>query len=122
MNAITFFRWPTTGTSELRTGLMSRVGRFASQYGVDGYYVLLEPAAVQGGLCGRVNVANRWGHSMPAIALIGMEISTWRAWGYAAPMIAEFKTRRRSPTRCCRSRHRWALPIIVTMKTAMVSM
>jgi hypothetical protein len=34
---------------------------FASQYGVDGYYVRIGPAAVQGGLCGRVNVANRWG-------------------------------------------------------------
>src|SRR5215472_17552981 len=48
-------------------------GPFASQYGVDGYYVRIGPAAVQGGLCGRVNVTNRWGHSMPAIALIGME-------------------------------------------------
>lgn len=48
-------------------------GPFASQYGVDGYYVRIGPAAVQGGLLGRVNVANRWGQSMPAIALIGME-------------------------------------------------
>jgi glucoamylase len=48
-------------------------GPFASQYGVDGYYVRIGPAAVQGGLCGRVNVANRWGQSMPAITLIGME-------------------------------------------------
>jgi glucoamylase len=48
-------------------------GPLASQYGVDGYYVRIGPAAVQGGLCGRVNVANRGGQSMPAIALIGME-------------------------------------------------
>jgi glucoamylase len=48
-------------------------GPFASQYGIDGYYVRIGPAAVQGGLLGRVNVANRQGQSMPAITLIGME-------------------------------------------------
>jgi glucoamylase len=46
---------------------------FASQYGVDGYYVRIGPAAVQGGLRGRVNVANRSGQSVPAITLVGME-------------------------------------------------
>jgi glucoamylase len=48
-------------------------GPFAAQFGVDGYYVRIGPAAVQGGLCGRVNVANRWGETIPAIALVGME-------------------------------------------------
>jgi glucoamylase len=48
-------------------------GPLAAQFGVDGYYVRIGPAAVQGGLCGRVDVANRWGETMPAIALVGME-------------------------------------------------
>src|SRR5215472_14324461 len=60
-------------------------GPFASQYGIDGYYVRIGPAAVQGGLCGRVNVANRWGHSMPAIALIGMEYLHLARLGLRSP-------------------------------------
>jgi glucoamylase len=60
-------------------------GPFASQYGVDGYYVRIGPAAVQGGLCGRVNVANRWGHSMPAVALIGMEYLHLARLGLRSP-------------------------------------
>jgi glucoamylase len=48
-------------------------GPYASQFGVDGYYVRIGPAAVEGGLCGRVNVANRSGETMPAVALVGME-------------------------------------------------
>ena len=60
-------------------------GPFASQYGVDGYYVRIGPAAVQGGLCGRVNVANRWGHSMPAITLIGMEYLHLARLGLRSP-------------------------------------
>src|SRR5262249_12962866 len=48
-------------------------GPIAYQYSVAVKYVLNGSAAVQGGLCGRVNVANRWGHSMPAITLIVME-------------------------------------------------
>jgi glucoamylase len=98
-------------------------GPFASQYGVDGYYVRIGPAAVQGGLRGRVNVANRWGQSMPAITLIGMEyLHLARALGYGVPMITGFKTRPRLPMRCSRSKRRWALPTIVITRTAMVSM
>ena len=48
-------------------------GPYASQFGVDGYYVRIGPAAVEGGLRGRVNVANRWGETIPAVALVGME-------------------------------------------------
>jgi glucoamylase len=48
-------------------------GPYASQFGVDGYYVRIGPAAVQGGLCGRVNVANRQGETMAAIALVGTD-------------------------------------------------
>ena len=48
-------------------------GPLADQFGVPGYYVRIGPAAVQGGLCGRVNVANRWGESVPARELLGME-------------------------------------------------
>jgi glucoamylase len=48
-------------------------GPLADRFGVQGYYVRIGPAAVSGGLCGRVNVANRWGESMPAIELVGME-------------------------------------------------
>ena len=48
-------------------------GPLADRFGVDGYYVRIGPAAVQGGLCGRVKVANRWGESVPAIDLVGME-------------------------------------------------
>jgi glucoamylase len=58
---------------------------FASQYGVDGYYVRIGPAAVQGGLCGRVNIANRWGRSMPAITLIGMEYLHLARLGLRSP-------------------------------------
>jgi glucoamylase len=60
-------------------------GPFASQHGVDGYYVRIGPAAVQGGLCGRVNVANRWGRSMPAITLIGMEYLHLARLGLRSP-------------------------------------
>ena len=48
-------------------------GPYASQFGVDGYYVRIGPAAVDGGLRGRVSVANRWGETLPAVALVGME-------------------------------------------------
>jgi glucoamylase len=48
-------------------------GPYASQFGVDGYYVRIGPAAVEGGLCGRVNVANRQGETMSAIALVGTD-------------------------------------------------
>ncbi|HEY7300843.1 MAG TPA: glycoside hydrolase family 15 protein [Xanthobacteraceae bacterium] len=57
----------------------------AAQFGVDGYYVRIGPAAVQGGLCGRVNIANRWGESLPAIALIGMEYLHLVRLGLRAP-------------------------------------
>jgi glucoamylase len=48
-------------------------GPLAAEYGVDGYYVRIGPSAVQGGLRGRVNVANRPDASLPAVALVGME-------------------------------------------------
>ena len=48
-------------------------GPLAEQFGVQGYYVRIGPAAVAGGLCGRVNIANRWGESVPATELAGME-------------------------------------------------
>jgi len=48
-------------------------GPFAAEYGVGGYYVRIGPAAAQGGLRGRVNVANRAGESLPAVAMVGME-------------------------------------------------
>ena len=48
-------------------------GPLADRFGVKGYYVRIGPAAIAGGLCGRVNVANRWGESVPAIELVGME-------------------------------------------------
>ena len=48
-------------------------GPLADQFGVDGYYVRIGPAATEGALRGRVNVANREGESVPAAELIGME-------------------------------------------------
>src|SRR5262249_19591699 len=45
----------------------------AAEHGVDGYYVRIGPSAAQGGLRGRVNVANRPDGSLPAVALVGME-------------------------------------------------
>lgn len=48
-------------------------GPLARQFGVDGHYVRIGPTAAQGGLCGRVPVANRSGESLPAVALVGME-------------------------------------------------
>jgi glucoamylase len=48
-------------------------GPLAAQFGVGGYYVRIGPAAVQGGLRGQINVANRRGESVPATALVGME-------------------------------------------------
>lgn len=46
---------------------------FAEAFGVDGYYVRIAPPALQGGLCGRIDIRNRPGKSIPAIALIGMD-------------------------------------------------
>jgi len=48
-------------------------GPLAAEHGVEGYYVRIGPAAAQGGLRGRVNVANRAGESLPATAMVGME-------------------------------------------------
>ena len=48
-------------------------GVFAEAFGVDGYYVRIAPPALQGGLCGRIDIRNRPGKSIPAIALIGMD-------------------------------------------------
>jgi len=48
-------------------------GTFSGAFGVDGYYVRIAPPLCQGGLRGRVDIANRAGSSAPAVALIGME-------------------------------------------------
>jgi glucoamylase len=48
-------------------------GPLARRFGVDGYYVRIGPAAGQGGILGRISVANRWGESVPAVTLVGME-------------------------------------------------
>jgi glucoamylase len=48
-------------------------GPLATEFGVDGCYVRIGPAAAQGGLRGRVNIANRVGESLPAVAMVGME-------------------------------------------------
>src|SRR5262249_38022412 len=48
-------------------------GALAAEFGVEGYYVRIGPAAAQGGLRGRLNVANRAGESLPATAMVGME-------------------------------------------------
>ena len=48
-------------------------GPLAQQLGVEGYYVRIGPSAAQGGLRGRLEVANRAGESLPAVALVGME-------------------------------------------------
>jgi glucoamylase len=48
-------------------------GAFIEEFGVEGYYVRVAPAMLEGGLCGRVDVRNRGGESIAAIALIGME-------------------------------------------------
>jgi glucoamylase len=48
-------------------------GPLATRFGVDGYYVRIGPAPAQGGLCGRVNVANQAGETLPAYAIVGLE-------------------------------------------------
>jgi len=48
-------------------------GALAQEHGIGGYYVRLGPAALEGGLRGRVDIRNRSGESVPAAALIGME-------------------------------------------------
>jgi glucoamylase len=48
-------------------------GSLAPEQDVAGYYVRLGPAAMEGGLRGRIDIKNREGQSVPAAALIGME-------------------------------------------------
>jgi glucoamylase len=48
-------------------------GALAPAQDVAGYYVRLGPAAMEGGLRGRIAIKNREGQSVPAAALIGME-------------------------------------------------
>ncbi len=60
-------------------------GPLAEQFGIDGYYVRIGPAATQGGMRGRVNVANRSGESIPAAELIGMEFLHLVRLGLRAP-------------------------------------
>src|SRR3546814_16892651 len=46
---------------------------FTERFGVDGYYVRIAPSGLQAGLCGRIDVRNRSGRSILAIATIGMD-------------------------------------------------
>ena len=48
-------------------------GVHASAYGVDGYYVRIGPTATDEGLRGRIELKNRWGETIDAAALVGME-------------------------------------------------
>lgn len=48
-------------------------GEFVEQFGVDGHYVRIAPPASQGGLCGRIEVRNRKGEFVPAVASVGMD-------------------------------------------------
>jgi glucoamylase len=50
-----------------------RSGEFVEQFGIDGHYVRIAPPASEGGLCGRIEVRNRHGESMAAVASIGMD-------------------------------------------------
>ena len=45
----------------------------AHRYGVTGHYVRIGPDPSQGGLCGRVEVRNRGGATVPASALVGLD-------------------------------------------------
>jgi GH15 family glucan-1,4-alpha-glucosidase len=84
--------WPATGTPQIRDlGFIyalsladywnERVedwiyvvgGAFAARFGVSGYYVRIGPSPAQGGLRGRVTLANRGGESAPADTIVGME-------------------------------------------------
>jgi glucoamylase len=60
-------------------------GPLADQFGVDGYYVRIGSGAGQGGMRGRVNVANRMGESIDAAELIGMEFLHLVRLGLRAP-------------------------------------
>ncbi|TAM53240.1 MAG: glucan 1,4-alpha-glucosidase [Paraburkholderia sp.] len=48
-------------------------GPFSEAFGIDGYYVRIAAPLCQGGLRGRIDIANRGGGSAPAAALVGME-------------------------------------------------
>ncbi len=48
-------------------------GPLAAQFGVHGYYVRIAPSPAAGGLQGCVQVHNRSGQSVPAVAMVGME-------------------------------------------------
>ncbi|HVC88266.1 MAG TPA: glycoside hydrolase family 15 protein [Gaiellaceae bacterium] len=45
----------------------------AARYGVQGHYVRIGPSLGEGGLCGRVEVRNRGGETVPASALVGLD-------------------------------------------------
>src|SRR3546814_18164124 len=53
--------------------LYTEAGAFTERFGVGGYYVRIAPSGLQAGLCGRIDVRNRSGRSLLAIALIGMD-------------------------------------------------
>src|SRR3546814_767258 len=57
----------------LEDWLYTEAGAFTERFGVDGYYVRIAPSGLQAGLCGRIDVRNRSGRSILAIALIGMD-------------------------------------------------
>jgi glucoamylase len=48
-------------------------GAFAARFGVSGYYVRIGPPPAEGGLRGRVTLANRGGESVPADTIVGLE-------------------------------------------------
>src|SRR3546814_3828332 len=63
----------TTLFRALEDWLYTEAGAFTERFGVDGYYVRIAPSGLQAGLCGRIDVRNRSGRSILAIALIGMD-------------------------------------------------
>lgn len=48
-------------------------GTFSKTFGIDGYYVRIAAPLCEGGLRGRIDIANRADSTAPAVALIGME-------------------------------------------------
>jgi glucoamylase len=62
-------------------------GDFVEKFGVDGHYVRIAPPLSQGGLCGRIEVCNRQGESIAAVAAIGMDFLYLPRLGLRDPRI-----------------------------------
>ena len=60
-------------------------GIHAETFGVDGYYVRIGPTATEQGLRGRVELRNRWGETIDAAALVGMEFLYLARLGLRSP-------------------------------------